>query len=203
MTEALRSDTIIANKNTVVKPESVFCAGSGSRGDSYITEGAGRFLREQDCFPVIIGMERLDEGACGDLADALGLPCARFLSGSTPPYVMAGILHELDLLVTSRYHACVLGMQAGVPAVAVSMDERLDGILKELHMEDEYLFHVADADLGEEIHDALERAFRERSAIAEKMARQVVIYRERLRDMGAFVKGYIADGLKRGSPPNA
>ena len=112
-----------------------------------VAQGVGDFLREHDCFPVVIGMERLDERPCADLAARLDRPCAMFLSGSTPANVMAGILHRLDVLVTSRYHAAVLGMQAGVPFVAVSMDERLDGIAKELGVADNCLCHVTDTEL--------------------------------------------------------
>lgn len=162
-----------------------------------VAQGVGGFLREHDCFPVVIGMERLDERACADLAARLDRPCAMFLSGSTPANVMAGILHCLDALVTSRYHAAVLGMQAGVPFAAVSMDERLDGIAKELGIEGSCLCHVTNAELANRIHTALSGIVRDRAAMVEAIRRQVGVYRERLRGMGAFLKGYMDKALER------
>ena len=48
---------------------------------------------------------------------------------------MTGVLRELSALVTSRYHAAVLSMERGCPVAAVSMDERLDTLMKELAFE--------------------------------------------------------------------
>ena len=148
-------------------------------------------------------MERLDEGPCADLAARLGRPCAMFLSGSTPANVMAGILHRLDALVTSRYHAAVLGMQAGVPFVAVSMDERLDGIAKELGVADNCLCHVTDTELDECIRTALSNIVCNRIVMAEAIHRQVRAYRERLCGMSAFLKDYMGKGLEHGGLKHA
>lgn len=38
-------------------------------------------------------------------------------------------------------------MEKGCPIVAVSMDERLDGIMQELSLDQKYLLHVTDKDL--------------------------------------------------------
>ncbi|SCG86639.1 polysaccharide pyruvyl transferase family protein [Methanobacterium congolense] len=52
---------------------------------------------------------------------------------------MTGILQSLELLVTSRYHAAVLSLEAAVPQIAVAHDPRLIGLYRELEM-DSYLF---------------------------------------------------------------
>ncbi len=49
---------------------------------------------------------------------------------------MTSILRSLDMLITSRYHACVLSLQGGVPQVAIGHDIRLEEIYKELGMSD-------------------------------------------------------------------
>ena len=162
-----------------------------------VAEGVGRFMEARDCFPVLIGMERLDERACSDLAAKLNRPCAMFLSGNTRANVMAGMLHSLDLLVTSRYHASVLAMQADVPIVAVSMDERLDGIMRELDMACDFLYHVTDGNLSEKIYQGLSNADSDSRAISKRIHRQVNIYRERLREMDDFIRDYICEKLHR------
>ena len=65
---------------------------------------------------------------------------------------MTGILRRLSMLVTSRYHAAVLSVEGGCPIISVSMDERLDGIMKELSMDTKYLYHVSDRNLGKKIY---------------------------------------------------
>lgn len=52
---------------------------------------------------------------------------------------MTGILQSLELLVTSRYHAAVLSLEAAVPQIAVAHDPRLIGLYRELGM-DKYLY---------------------------------------------------------------
>jgi polysaccharide pyruvyl transferase WcaK-like protein len=48
---------------------------------------------------------------------------------------MTTLLRSLDLLVTSRYHACVLSMAANVPQVAVGHDTRLAAIYRDLGLD--------------------------------------------------------------------
>jgi len=52
---------------------------------------------------------------------------------------MTEILRNLDLLVTSRYHAAVLSLEAHVPQIAVGHDPRLKGLYKDLKMDNNYL----------------------------------------------------------------
>lgn len=54
---------------------------------------------------------------------------------------MTVLLRSLDLLVTSRYHACVLSLAAQIPQVAVGHDLRLRTIYEELGMKDEFFIN--------------------------------------------------------------
>ena len=51
---------------------------------------------------------------------------------------MTLLLRSLDLLITSRYHACVLSLAAQVPQIAVGHDLRLKSIYVELGLADEF-----------------------------------------------------------------
>ena len=86
-----------------------------------VAAGVCSFMRQYDYFPVLIGMERLDENAVRALAGKLNCLKAAFLSGEYPAQTITGILRKLSALVTSRYHAAVLSMETGCPIVAVSM----------------------------------------------------------------------------------
>lgn len=156
-----------------------------------IAEGATSYIREKDCFPVLIGMERLDKEACTLLRSKLGMPCAMFLSGDTPADMMTGILRSLSMLLTSRYHASVMSMEQGCPVVAISMDERLDGIMEELGFEDKYLLHTTDDDLGGRISRALSAADADRENIHARTQDQLVRCKSVLAEMGTFLKDYL------------
>ena len=52
---------------------------------------------------------------------------------------MLGILRGLDLLISSRYHACVMAMSAGVPMVAVAHDMRLRDLFADMGLLDTHL----------------------------------------------------------------
>jgi polysaccharide pyruvyl transferase WcaK-like protein len=72
---------------------------------------------------------------------------------------MTEILRSLDLLVTSRYHAAVLSLEAKVPQIAVGHDPRLKGLYKDLGMENEYLIDYLSAEKpGEKIWKQLSRS---------------------------------------------
>ena len=95
-----------------------FFSDSPARREAYrryldqVAAGVRTFLDAHDFFPVIIGMERLDEKACRALREKLSGPSALFLSGTCSADILTGILHRLSSLVTSRYHAAVLSLEA-------------------------------------------------------------------------------------------
>jgi len=89
----------------------------------------------------LICMEEVDEPLARSILDKMRNPeYARiFSSREYNASQMTYILRNLDLLVTSRYHAGVLSLEAAVPQIAVGHDTRLKGFYQELGMEQEYL----------------------------------------------------------------
>jgi polysaccharide pyruvyl transferase WcaK-like protein len=154
-----------------------------------------RFAEERNCFPVVIGMERLDEKACKALQAALHRRSALFLSGNTDAARMTAVLGKLSYLVTSRYHASVLSMVSGIPITAVSMDERLDNLMREMSFDRLYLHHVSDADLSEEIYASLCSGAAHRAEIRAQIDLLREGYLQKLSGMGAFLKDYLSERL--------
>lgn len=181
-----------------------FFSDSGERRpayDRYIRGMAGAlnaFLQKHDFFPVLLGMEALDRKACHDLQALLDPPSALFLSQENDARVMTGILRRFSFLVTSRYHAAILSMEGACPVCAVSMDERLYGIMKELSLEP-YLLHTDDKDLEGKLERVLEKALEEREEISARIRERLPSYKRTLSEMGVFMKEYIVEGLK--DPP--
>lgn len=85
--------------------------------------------------------------------------CAVVLSGDHPAGEITGVLRRLSMLVTSCCHAAVLSVSAGIPIAAVSMDERLDNLLRELSLDRDYLHSMKEPDLGEKLCSSMELAW--------------------------------------------
>ncbi len=149
------------------------------------------FTEKHHCYVVILGMERLDADACSKLNARLTKPASVFLSADHDGYEMAAILRQLSFLVTSRYHAQVLSMDARVPSVAISMDERLDNIMQEMDLGRHQLLHADDTELAAELKSALEYALLHQEQIKDKIGHQLVSYQNTLDEMEDFLISWL------------
>ena len=97
-----------------------------------IAKSVNKFISQNsDYQPLLIAMHDIDNQACRDLAEKLAV-------GSKVPIVtsldynifdVVGILHELNLLISTRYHAIITSMPALVPSGGISLGERVDNIM--------------------------------------------------------------------------
>ena len=104
---------------------------------------------------------------------------------------MTSILHCLDILVTSRYHAAVLSMLKGMPIVAVSMDSRLDGLYQDIPVMAQHLHHVSDNDLAYRIMRSLKEAEKNKNSIIEATEKHVRKCRTTLKGMATMLSRII------------
>lgn len=153
---------------------------------------ARTFACERGFQPVVIGMEKLDEDACLQMVRRLGGDVPIVLSKHNDGYVIGEILRSSSLLLTSRYHAQVLATGANVPAVAVSMDERLENLSAELGTPGELLLHVDQDDLAERVLLALDYAQDNRDAIAGQLADARTRLETVLADMAQKFAAYLS-----------
>jgi polysaccharide pyruvyl transferase WcaK-like protein len=70
---------------------------------------------------------------------------------------MTSMLRSLELLITSRYHAAVLSLEAGIPQLAVGHDERLRDLYRDLEIYDGYFFEYKDPRLFSLLEQRAER----------------------------------------------
>ncbi|MHB0857369.1 MAG: polysaccharide pyruvyl transferase family protein [Anaerolineae bacterium] len=110
---------------------------------------ADEIVERHDRSVALIGMEQLDEPLGNDILRRMnhGDRARVFSSRVYNASQMTSILRALDLLVTSRYHACVLSLAAQVPQVAVGHDLRLKTIYAELGLKDRYFLDPSSPDL--------------------------------------------------------
>ena len=168
------------------------------RFHAYIEElatAAQTFCAERGYRPVIFGMEQLDAHACQLLCEHMGGDVPIVTSRETDGFVIAELLRSLSLLVTSRYHAQVLASAAFVPAVAVSMDERLDNLASELRTGSDLLLHVDDPDLAPRLLLALDYAHENREMLSGMLSEAVESAVTMLRAMESWFVDYVRSEL--------
>lgn len=156
-----------------------------------MAEAARAYRDAHDAFVVVIGMEKLDAQACSDFRVLMGEPCALFTSRDNDVFAMTSVLHQLNALITSRYHAAVLCMLKAMPVVAVSMDNRLDGLFHDIGFADKYLHHTNDADLAVRISHSIEEADAHATDIVATIHQHVQQSRAMLKDMSQFLTQWI------------
>lgn len=66
------------------------------------------------------------------------------------------ILRSLDLLITSRYHAGVLSLDAAVPQIAIGHDQRLRNLYRDLGIYDEYFLEHSSPQLFQTLEERVE-----------------------------------------------
>lgn len=88
-------------------------------------------LRASGHFPVIIGMERLDQRICATLRAALRVPVPELVSGVRGMNEIVSVLHAASLVISSRFHATLFAIAAAVPVVGITMDARIRSMFEE------------------------------------------------------------------------
>jgi polysaccharide pyruvyl transferase WcaK-like protein len=114
---------------------------------------ADRIVKKHDKNIALICMEELDEPLARSIKDKMenSEKAMIFSSREYNASQMTSILRSLELLVTSRYHAGVLSLEAQIPQIAIGHDTRLRGFYKELGLDSHLLDYMSS-----EIWDKLE-----------------------------------------------
>ncbi len=153
---------------------------------SEMSKAVNHYQQEWNAFVVILGMEKLDTETCERFGQRISGPHAIHTSINRDVFQMTGLLRQLSLLVTSRYHAAVLSMEQGIPLVTVSMDGRLDGLIRETQLDHDYLYHVDEQHLGEQVIAAIHLATEHREEISSGIREQVELYKKRIKEMSEY-----------------
>lgn len=142
-----------------------------------------QFTKRHDVQVLVFGMEALDWWPIHKLKDKLEKPAILYSSRDYDGYQITSLLRMLSMQVTSRYHACVLAMAAGVPTIGVSKDVRIENILGETG-NIEYLLKVDEDGLAEKLLDRMEKMWNEKESVRNKIIGQVPGYVKSIAIMG-------------------
>lgn len=152
--------------------------------------GIERYRNTRRVFPVLVAMEMLDREACERLAEKLG-GAPIFSSDKLDMHEMVSILRECDRMLSSRFHAIVSSMPAGVPSAGVTMDERIRNLMRD-RGHGHLLMRVDEQDLGDKIFVALRSLDAQADEIRDAMARTVVRNLQLMARMGVYFEAQVA-----------
>src|SRR5271156_1497545 len=161
--------------------------------EKYLTAMAGgvrRYKESRPVFPVLIAMEMLDRDACERVAQKLG-GAPVFASDRYNMYELVSILRACDRMLSSRYHAIVTSMPAGIPSAGVTMDERIRNLLRERGHE-HLLMRVDESGLADKIVAALRALDAEAEEIPDAMERTVARNLQLMARMGTYFEEQVA-----------
>lgn len=119
---------------------------------------ADRVIKKHDKRVALICMEELDEPIARNIKMKMKHSdmAKIFSSGDYNASQMTSILRGLELLVTSRYHAGVLSLEARVPQIAIGHDTRLRGFYVELEL-DNYLLDYMSPEIWHRLEKMVDR----------------------------------------------
>jgi polysaccharide pyruvyl transferase WcaK-like protein len=157
---------------------------------SAMAEGVQRYRKRRSVFPVLVAMEMLDRDACARVADAVG-GAPIFASDELNMYELVSILRGCDRMLSSRFHAIVTSMPAGVPSAGVTMDERIRNLLRQ-RGHDHLLMKVDEPDLADKIVAALGALDAEAEEIRYSMGRTVARNLKMMSRMGVYFEERVA-----------
>jgi polysaccharide pyruvyl transferase WcaK-like protein len=131
-------------------------AASAALADGY-ARLADAVVERHDRPVALICMEQLDEMLAERIHARMVHPdrARMFSAREHDASKMTALLRSLDALVTSRYHASVLSLAAGVPQVAVQQDLRLRTLFEEMGMRE--LCVTPGPGMFDTLHDTVDR----------------------------------------------
>jgi len=157
---------------------------------SAIALGVQRYTHDRAAFPVLIAMEMLDRDACERVAAKLG-GAPVLASDQYNMFELVSILRACNRILSSRYHAIVTSMPAGVPSAGVTMDERIRNLMGE-RGHDHLLMSVDDAELEDRIPEVLRALDVDADEIACSMERVVARNLLMMARMGTYFEQQVA-----------
>lgn len=161
--------------------------------ERYLSEfaaGVNDYRKTRAVFPVVIAMEMLDRNACERFAEKLG-GAAIFASGQLNMYELVSVARACHRMISSRYHAMVTTMPAGVPSAGVTMDERIRNLMRD-RAHEHLLIDVDDSDLREKALAALRTLDAEADAMRGAMERTVARNLQLMARMGMYFEEQVA-----------
>ncbi len=148
-----------------------------------LAQATHAFCQERDFFPIMVGMEKLDRGACEDVVKLLPKGAALFISDEHRMYEMVSVLRNCSTMVSSRFHAVVTSMPGLVSSGGVTMDERIRNLMND-RGQPELFLEVDEDQLDAKVLTMMRRLDDDRDWVLEGIKRSVPRQLELMGHMG-------------------
>lgn len=155
-----------------------------------IADAVNAYRKSHRVFPILVAMEMLDRDACERIANKLG-GAAVFASDQHDMYQLVSILRACHRMISSRYHAIVTSMPAGVPSIGITMDERIRNLMRERGHE-RLLMTVDDQELSERVLAALGEVDQRADEISASLGPVVARNLPLMARMGQYLEEQVA-----------
>lgn len=157
---------------------------------------ADRIMKVYDKKIALICMEEVDEKLARWIKEKVKNPemVKIFSSRNYNASEMTNVLRSLESLVTSRYHAGVLSLEAQIPQIAIGHDTRLKGFYKELELED-YLIDYMSPQIWNELREKVDLLLQNPEMQRQKLKIGFQNHIERARRNPEILKSFL---LERG-----
>jgi polysaccharide pyruvyl transferase WcaK-like protein len=157
---------------------------------SAMAEGVQRYCKSRSVFPILVAMEMLDRDACERVSQQIG-GAPIFASDRLNMYELVSILRVCDRMLSSRFHAIVTSMPAGVPSAGVTMDERIRNLMHQ-RSHDHLMMTVDEPDLADKIVSALTALDTQADEIRYSMKKVVAQNLRLMARMGVYLEERVA-----------
>jgi len=153
---------------------------------------------------IIICMEELDETLAHEIKNKMKhsgramIVSARAYNASQ----MTEVLRNLELLITSRYHAGVLSMKSQVPQIGIGHDPRLKGLYKDIGIDKEFLLSYPKSDskideiwkiLSKRVDQLIEDPGPAKELIEKSYQKQFKLAQTNKQILGKFLSNHVKD----------
>lgn len=146
--------------------------------------------------PIYIEMEPMDNTAVNDLRRVTGKEGIVISASDYNGIELTALLRQLSLLMTSRYHAHVLSMPAGVPCIGISKDSRLTDIFHHNRLS-HYCISTQDKSLLTKLPTMAASAFTNSMTIRQSLLAMIPYYLQIQNDMGKDLRKRIRQYIEK------
>lgn len=155
-------------------------------------EIADKIIEKHDKGVALICMEELDEPLAKDIKNRMKNPekAKIFSSREYNASEITNILRSLELLLTSRYHAGVLSLEAQIPQIAIGHDTRLKGFYRELEL-DNYMLDYTSPEIWPKLDGLVDELIKNPGLQHEKLKNGFVEHFKRTRRNPEILRDFL------------
>jgi polysaccharide pyruvyl transferase WcaK-like protein len=139
---------------------------------------------ELDANIEFFAMERVNAEPCRDVMNMMIRPAVLFDADRYNGSELTALLRGLKFLVTSEYHAMLLSMGAEVPFIGLGHDERIESVMGELGLKEDYFIHYREDEILKKLKAMSVKLLENEDSVRSSIIDALPSYHKRLLENG-------------------